>query len=143
VREDADAVSASPDLPAFIAIPPGSPAYHEFPLLTGSEKDGYVFGVITDVHGDPPPSWGDAYVVAPDGSRAGIIWGYGGEDVRVVSPPGPGRWGVYYFRFEHTVRSDADLIKNLHAVLPRLKDFYAAANSADAGSVPTLPDDLA
>jgi hypothetical protein len=29
--------------------------------------------------------------------------------------------GVYQFRFEHPVRSDADPIRNLHAILPHLK----------------------
>jgi hypothetical protein len=48
--------------------------------------------------------------------------------------------GVYYFRFEHPVRSDADLIKNLHAVLPRLKELHAAAVSAGAGDPGLLPD---
>ena len=128
-------MSASPHLPAFIARPPGSPAYYGFPLLADSEKDGFIFGIITDVRCDPPPSWGDAYVVAPDGSRAGIEWRMTGPDVKVALPPEPGRWGVYVFRFVHPVRSQEDLIKNLHAVLPHLKQFYAAAMSAGAGNM--------
>jgi hypothetical protein len=98
-REDPAAVSASPHLPAFIARPPGSPAYYGFPLLADSEKDGFIFGIITDVRGDPPPSWGDAYVVAPDGSRAGIEWRMTGADVKVALPPEPGRWGGVRFSF--------------------------------------------
>jgi hypothetical protein len=139
-REDAAAVSASPHLPAFIARPPGSPAYYGFPLLADSEKDGFIFGIISDVRGDPPPSWGDAYVVAPDGSRAGIEWRMTGADVKVALPPEPGRWGVYVFRFVHPVRSEEDLIKNLHAVLPHLKQFYAAAMPAGAGNVNATSD---
>lgn len=129
LRQDPTAQSASPDLPAFIARPEGSPAYYGFPLLPGSEKDGFVFGVISEPRGPQPASWGDAYVVAPDGSRAGIVWGMDGVETNVILPPEVGRWGVYYFRFDHPVRSDADLILNLHAVLPRLKEFYAAAKS--------------
>lgn len=129
VRQDLGAQSASADLPAFIARPADAPVYHGFPLLPGSEKDGFVFGVITDPKGDEPVPWGDAYVVAPDGTRAGIVWSMDGSDMKVVCPPEPGRWGVYAFRFKHPVRSDADLVKNLHEVLPRLKQLYAEARA--------------
>ena len=46
-REDPGAVSAIPGLPAFIARPADAPVYYGFPLLPDSEKDGFVFGVIT------------------------------------------------------------------------------------------------
>jgi hypothetical protein len=127
--QDPTAESAVPGLPAFLARPEGAPAYHGFPLLPDSERDGFVFGVITRSRTDAPASWGDAYVVAPDGSRAGIAWVMEGPVTEIALPPGPGRWGVYQFRFEHPVRSDADLIRNLHAILPRLKELYAAATS--------------
>src|ERR1700722_11422234 len=107
-REDPSAVSARPDLPAFLAPSAGSPVYHGFPLLPNSQKEGLVFGVITNPR--PGATWGDAYVVAPDGSRA----------------------GMYQFHFEPPVDSDADLIRNLHAILPRLKELYAAAKSTMA-----------
>jgi hypothetical protein len=125
-REDPGAVSAISGLPAFIARPKNAPAYYGFPLLPDSEKDGFVFGVITSSRTDAPASWGDAYIVGPDGTRAGIVWGMKGPVTEVVFPPEPGRWGVYQFVFEHPVRSDADLIRNLHAILPRLKELYAA-----------------
>jgi hypothetical protein len=128
-RTDPDAESASPDLPAFIARPPGAPPYHGFLLLPNSELDGFVFGVITDPRGDTPASWGDAYVIAPDGSRAGIVWSMQGADTKVVMPPDETSWGVYFFRFDDPVRSDADLVRNLHGVLPRLKLYYASAHS--------------
>ena len=113
-RIDVDAESASPDLPAFIAKPAGAPPYHGFPLLPGSDKDGFVFGVITDPTG---ATWGDAYVVAPDGSRAGIVWSLEGPESEIVIPPDPIRWGVYQFRFDSPMEGDEDLIRNLH---PRL-----------------------
>ncbi|HEV2270573.1 MAG TPA: hypothetical protein VGR92_14045 [Steroidobacteraceae bacterium] len=128
-REDPSAVSARPDLPAFLARPAGAPAYYGFPLLPNSERDGYVFGAITRPRTGTSASWGDAYVVAPDGSRAGIVWVTKGPVTEVVLPPGPGRWGVYQFCFEQPVESDAELIRNLHAILPRLKELYAAAKS--------------
>jgi hypothetical protein len=126
-RVDPGAVSAIPGLPAFIAPPANAPAYYGFPLLPDSEKDGFVFGVITSSRTDAPASWGDAYVVAPDGTRAGIVWVMKGPVTEVLCPPELGRWGVYQFLFEHPVSSDADLIRNLHAILPRLKELYAAA----------------
>jgi hypothetical protein len=79
IRIDPLAESADPSLPAFIAIPRGAHAYHGFPLLAHSEKEGFSFGVITEPNGDTPASWGDAFVVAPDGSRAEIVWQADGE----------------------------------------------------------------
>lgn len=136
-REDPGAVSAIPGLPAFIARPKGAPPYYGFPLLPDSEKDGLVFGVITRSRTDALASWGDAYVVGPDGTRAGIVWGMKGPVTEVVFPPEPGRWGVYYFLFEHPVLSDADLIRNLHAILPRLKELYEAALSMRSSATPS------
>jgi hypothetical protein len=127
VRVDPLAESANPNLPAFIAIPKGAPAYHGFPLLAHSEKEGFSFGVITEPNGETPASWGDAFAVAPDGSRAGIVWQAEGEPSPVVCSPSPDRWGVYAFRFRRSVRNEQDLIENLHEVLPQLKAFYAAA----------------
>ena len=125
-REDPSAVSARPGMPAFLAPPAGAPAYCGFPLLPNSEKDGFVFGAITRPRTGASAVWGDAYVVAPDGSRAGIVWVTEGPVTEVAFPPEPGRWGVYQFRFEQAVESDADLVRNLHAILPRLKELYAA-----------------
>jgi hypothetical protein len=127
VRIDPLAKSADSSLPAFIAIPKGAPVYHGFPLLAHSEKEGFSFGVITEPNGETPASWGDAFVVAPDGSRAGIVWQAEGEPSPVVCAPSPGRWGVYAFRFRRPVHNEQDLIGNLHEVLPQLKAFYAAA----------------
>lgn len=127
-REDPSAVSARPGLPAFLAPPAGAPAYYGFPLLPQSEKEGFVFGVITSPR--PGATWGDAYVVAPDGSRAGIVWVTEGPVTEVVLTPEPTRWGVYQFQFQPPVDSDVDLIQRLHAILPRLKELYGAARSA-------------
>src|SRR5882672_7536117 len=100
LRADPEAQSTNPDLPAFIAKPADAPVYYGFPLLANSERDGFVFGTITEPSCRSPTEWGDAYVVAPDGSRAGIIWSTTGEEAaQMVMPPEPGRWGVYGFRF--------------------------------------------
>ena len=127
VRVDDAAESALPDLPAFLAPPNNAPAYHGFPLLVGSKIEGFEFGTITEPNGEEPASWGDAFIVAPDGSRAGIVWQASGDPTPVLCAPSPGRWGVYAFRFTEPVRSEQDLIRNLHSVLPELKAYYSAA----------------
>jgi hypothetical protein len=132
LREDQSAVSSRAGMPAFLAPPADAPAYYGFPLLPNSEKDGFAFGAITTPRAGASAVWGDAYVVAPDGSRAGIVWVTEGPVTEVVFPPEPTRWGVYQFRFEQAVESDADLVRNLHAILPRLKELYAAAISGKA-----------
>jgi len=141
VRVDESAESAQPELPAFLAPPKNAPAYHGFPLLDGSELEGFKFGAITEPNGAEPASWGDAFVVAPDGSRAGIVWQAKGKPTPVVCAPSPGRWGVYAFRFTEPIRSEQDLVRNLHSVLPQLKAYYSAAlinhpESTNGGSIP-------
>jgi hypothetical protein len=42
--------------PAFIARPADAPVYYGFPLLPDSEKDGFIFGVITRSRTDAPLS---------------------------------------------------------------------------------------
>ena len=127
VRVDEAAVSADESLPAFIARPPGAPVYHGFEQLPHSEKDGFVFGVITKPGGDPPASWGDAFVIAPNGSRAGIVWQVGSGAASLLVEPSEGRWGVYSFWFADPISTEQQLIDNLHVILPALKEYYARA----------------
>jgi len=138
-RVDPEAESADDDLPAFIAPPKGAPAYYGFPILGESEKDGFRFGAITDPRGDTPKKWGDAYVIAPNGSRAGIVWRAGKGETSVVSPPSEGRWGVYGFHFLAPIQSDQELIQCLHSVLPELKAFYEAAAASHPESTRAYP----
>jgi hypothetical protein len=73
LRLDETAVSANPTLPAFLACPEDAPVYHGFSILDFS-VDGWRFGTITGYSPEMPSEEGDAFVVAPDGSRAGIAW---------------------------------------------------------------------
>jgi hypothetical protein len=130
LRLDEEASSADPALPAFIARPPNSPAYYGFPLLKDSEIDGFVFGTITEPNGIEPAEWGDAYVVAPNGSRAGIVWQVGNGDPSVEIEPSEGRWGVYRFYFDVPITSETELVTRLHSILPDLKAYYAAAEAS-------------
>ena len=70
---DATAQSASPTEPAFVARPEGAPVYHGFVVLDDVTADGFTLGKITDFEAEPCDE-GDAFVIAPDGSRAGLVW---------------------------------------------------------------------
>jgi hypothetical protein len=122
VLTDRSAASASPDLPAFIARPEGTPVYHGFPLIEETLTDGWCFGAISAFEDDPEGcEWGDGFVVAPDGSRAGIVWGVGSFATYEICAPTPDRWGVYGVAFARPVRSIDDLVECFRAVLPDLK----------------------
>jgi hypothetical protein len=127
---DERAASADPDLPAFIARPPNAPVYHGFPLLKDSAREGFVFGTITEPNGVTPAEWGDAFVVAPNGSRAGIVWQIGKGEPSVICEPSEGRWGVYGFYFEGPIATEAELVERLHSVLAVIKTYYAAAEAS-------------
>ena len=90
-----DAESASPELPAFLARPVGAPVCHGFPLIEETLTDGWCFGAITELAQPDGCARGDRFVVAPDGSRAGLIWSVGDFPIEPSLPPEPGRWGVW------------------------------------------------
>jgi hypothetical protein len=81
-------------------------AYDPYPLIDGVELDGWQVGVITGSLHEPegvaiePGSWGDAFVVAPDNQRAGVVWTLG-ESPRVSDlggvEPEANRFGVFEF----------------------------------------------
>jgi hypothetical protein len=122
---DPDAVSADPSRPAFIARPPGAPVYYGFPILADVCVDGFCFGTITDFEREPS-IYGDAYVVAPDGSRAGLVWEVAPEVyVTVIREPEPDRWGVWAVGFPASypepMSTREQARQNLAAILPRLR----------------------
>lgn len=69
---DPNAESASSELPAFLARPANKPVYHGFSVLADVVVDGFTFGKITDFEEEVADD-GDAFVVAPDDARAGLI----------------------------------------------------------------------
>ena len=94
LRLDPEAETADPSLPAFLARPKGTPVYHGFPLLEQSRtEDGWCFGIVSGCDSQEGRSWGDAFVVAPDDSRAGIIWDVRAAGIDVSVPPDSSRWG--------------------------------------------------
>jgi hypothetical protein len=123
LKLDPDAESADPSLPAFIAKPADAPAYHGFPVLRDVAVDGFILGMITDWEsGDEESDWGDAYIVAPDGSRAGLVWEKGQElNVHMVVDPSPYRWGVWGIEYPAPMRTRDDSRAFLAAIVPLLR----------------------
>jgi hypothetical protein len=118
---DRHAASASPSEPAFVARPNGAPVYYGFHVLEDVTVEGFTLGAITDFEAEPSDT-GDAFVVAPDGSRAGLVWEVGAErDIEQILPLEPERWGVWAVWFPHPMKTRADARKNLATVLPKLK----------------------
>src|SRR5687768_1708708 len=98
IAVDSIAESSSKDLPAFLAKPKGMPAYHGFPILEETALEGFRLGLITDFGSDFTE--GDAFVVAPDGSRAGLVWQISDAvSVSELSPLTADRWGVWAVTF--------------------------------------------
>jgi hypothetical protein len=123
---DPDAISTNPDTPAFIAKPAGAPVYYGFPLVAGAEVDGFQFGMITDFLTKPATS-GDAYVVAPDGSRCGLVWETGVEPhFDEVRAPERDRWGVWAVGLPLPLQSADEACAYLRALLPELRPRWEA-----------------
>ena len=118
---DNSAESASDDIPGFLARPRQAPVYHGFKVLNDVVVDGFILGAITDFEAEQCGE-GDAFVIAPDDSRAGLVWKISSEpEFAAVCPASEERWGVWAvaFPFEMTSRENARL--NLETVLPQLK----------------------
>src|ERR1700737_389210 len=121
---DESATTTSANLPAFLSRPKGAPVYHGFNLVDETKTDGWCFGAITEFEDEEGCDWGDGFVVAPDGRRAGIVWEVGEGDIQIGAPPDETRWGVYAVWFPRTVRTVDDLVFNFRHVLPGLKKRY-------------------
>lgn len=123
VRVDPDAESAEDDKPAFLARPEGAPVYHGFPILDDVEVEGFRLGMISDWEAEPS-DWGDAFLVAPDNSRCGLIWEvtdepYVSPESRV--PADETRWGVWNVGFPHPMDSRESARQNVASVLGELR----------------------
>jgi hypothetical protein len=118
---DNKAERSSPTEPAFVARPQGAAVYHGFIVLDEIAVDGFTLGKITDWEAEPCET-GDAFVIAPDGSRAGLIWEvcdkrYFDEVLRLEQT----RWGVWGVSFPFPMNSRENARKNLESILPELK----------------------
>jgi hypothetical protein len=129
---DPNAPSADPNLPGFIARPEDAPVYHGFPVVPETATDGWIYGAITAFEGVEPQTEGDGFVIAPDGSRAGIVWATDTSDFYEIMPPDEKRWGVYGLCFPRPVTSLDDLVFDFRAILPKLKERFAQLHNARA-----------
>ena len=132
LKLDDRAASADPSLPAFLARPAEAPVYHGFPIIAETMTDGWVLGVITEYADVDGCEFGDAFVVAPDGSRAGLVWNVGEGDPIELSPCEEARWGVYEIFFPRPIRTTEDLVLGFRAVLPQLQRIFEQVKARGA-----------
>ena len=118
---DPAAESASATEPAFIAPPPGAPVYHGFVVLQDVVVNGFTLGKITDFEA-APCAVGDAFVIAPDNSRAGLVWEVSDAAYfEQVCPIEQNRWGVWAVVFPFPITDRENARRNLQSILPMLK----------------------
>ena len=120
IKQDPKASSAS-SLPAFIDPPAGAPPYHGFSIWEDVQVEGFIFGVITDFEGTET-EWGDAFVIAPDDNRAGLVWSIGNTpSFDQILPPDERRWGVWGVSFDAPMKTKEDARRNLARIVPALR----------------------
>ncbi|WP_409292891.1 3-deoxy-8-phosphooctulonate synthase [Peribacillus sp. SCS-37] len=108
--------------------------YDKSPLIMETEIDGFIYGEISD-HFDFDEeegcTFGDGFVQAPNGSRAGLIWAVSEKPyLSTCIEPEDGRWGVYNVGFVKPIKTIDDVIFNFKTVLPLIKEAY---NNAEHG----------
>ncbi len=124
LKLDEMSISTDSELPAFLAKPDDAPVYHGFPLVPETITDGWCLGAITEYEDPNGCDAGDAYVVAPDGSRAGLVWDVGIGKLSQICPPDETRWGVYQVWFSRPIRTTDDMVACFREVLPQLREVY-------------------
>jgi hypothetical protein len=118
---DREALSVTPNEPAFVSRPVGAPVYYGFVVLDDVVVDGFTLGKITDFEVERCEQ-GDAFVIAPDGSRAGLVWEVSERSYfQEVCPCEADRWGVWGVGFVLPMTSRENATRNLFAILPELK----------------------
>jgi hypothetical protein len=95
-----------------------------FPALNDVVVEGFTLGAITDFEAEAC-EYGDAFVIAPDGSRAGLVWEVSEQPYFTeVLPLEHSRWGVWGVSVQHPMKSRDDARENLAAILPNLKQKW-------------------
>jgi hypothetical protein len=122
---DREAESADPSQPAFVARPEGAPVYHGFRVIEDVEVDGFRLGAISKF--GPDVTDGDAFIIAPDGSRAGLIWDLRpGAVLHETRGFEETRWGVWNVSFPCEVASPEDAARVLEHIVPLLRPKWEA-----------------
>lgn len=129
---DPDADSASRELPGFLARPEGTPPYHGFPLLEEVEVDGFRLGMVTDFLAETYQA-GDAFIEAPDGSRAGLVWEANVDPYfDQVLAPDERRWGVWSVGLPLPLTTLEQARNYLAELVPELRARWEAWRSETA-----------
>ncbi|WP_236887976.1 3-deoxy-8-phosphooctulonate synthase [Cytobacillus oceanisediminis] len=105
-----------------------SRVYYRHPLIWETETDGFTYGEITD-HFDFDEevgcTFGDGFVQAPNGSRAGIIWELAEKPyISTCIEADNERWGVYNVGFVRPIKTVDDLVYNFKTIYPLIKEVY-------------------
>ena len=80
--------------------------------------------MITDFEVEPTTE-GDSFVVAPDNSRAGLVWEVSASGCfEKVRDETDDRWGVWAVSFPFPMTSRENAKANLAAILPLLKPIW-------------------
>lgn len=97
------------------------------PVYPTAQAEGFELGMFVSYD-----ECGDAWVRAPGGGIAGLIWATGSpEYFRVVIEPDTARWGTFAVQLDLPMTTDAEAEAYLRALLPRLIPRWRAW--ADAG----------
>jgi len=127
--------------PPFATALPGSKAYYGHPLLEATRVEGWCLGVVTDPFEpdcDSGCTIGDAFVEAPDGSRAGLVWALDeAPRFAVLFLPDSKRWGVFYLAVEQPIATMEQLRDAFTFMLPALK--HLRLRYAPGGVEPPAP----
>jgi hypothetical protein len=99
--------------------------YHGYVVVPETFTDGWCLGTMNEYPEPSGSTEGDAFVVAPDGSRADLLWDVGTGPLQEVLPPGPERWGVYAVSFPRAIRTVEDLAEAFRSVLPQLQSRHS------------------
>jgi hypothetical protein len=99
-----------------------------------SRSTGSYLGEITPFAGEEA---GDAYVLAPGGSPAGLVWelgeGYSLEGTSYVD--GSGRWGVFDVVFARPFATPEDFTTNLAGIVVRLREEWERYTRGEAPDI--------
>jgi hypothetical protein len=102
----------------------------DFVLVPETSTEGWCLGSNTNFEIPEGCDGGLVVVIAPNGSRAALLWEVGSEPLEEILPPDEKGWGFYSVSFPHPTRTVEDLVSAFRAVLPQLKAKYAEISHA-------------
>jgi hypothetical protein len=87
------------------------------------QVDGFTIGMFVSYD-----NCGDAWVRAPDGEIAGLVWETGIPEYfrELIAPDPAGRWGTYAVQLNRPLTTDEEAAAYLQALLPELAPRWRA-----------------